>query len=406
MTARSPSDERTAVKATASTRPQVVVALPELGRGGPDRVLRVVASHLGPERFDVHILVSKADPEMQALLPPTVRLHVLPASRSRIGSRYPVRQTRAALRRIGADIVLATLRMNTTTWLATRVYRNRPALVLRVANHVSENRAELIGRAELAEGMRAVSRRIVFGIDRRALRTAERVVAQSTAMRDDLLQLGIEPDRIVTITNPMDEEEIERRTATPAVPLPGRPALVAVGRLTRQKGFDTLVEALPDLLDRHPDLHLTVFGEGPARGALEARVDHLGIGGSVTLAGHVSDALARVATADLLVAPSRYEGLSNAVLEALCVGVPVVATDGPGASQDLVRHPVQGRLVPPEDPRRLVAAIIETLGDPRDPAAVRRHAFEGRAGHQVAELYADVLERSLACRTRRRSSSA
>lgn len=357
--------------------------------------MRVLASSLDPERFDGHVFVSAIDPEMQAVLPPTLRVHVLPPARSRLGSPYPVLETRRALRRIDADVVLATLRMNMTAWIATRVYRKRPGLVLRVANHVWEN------RAELTKGPGATKRRAAFLLDRWVLRSPDRGVAQSTAMRDDLLNLGVRPDRVTVITNPMDEEEIRRRLAAPSEPPPESPSLVAVGRLTPQKGFDVLIEALPAVLERHPDLQLTVFGEGPARRVLQERINELGIANSVTLAGQVSDALASVATADLLVAPSRYEGLSNAVLEALCVGVPVVATSGPGASQDLVTEPAHGRLVPPGEPAPLASAIIEVLNSPTDRSRISRCALGGRSGTQVADRYAALLTAGRRAQTNR-----
>ncbi len=107
---------------------------------------------------------------------------------------------------------------------------------------------------------------------------------------------------------------------------------VAAGRLTRQKGFDRLLRAMVDL---PPDSQCVIFGEGPERPALEAEIERLALSGRVTLKGFVGNPAPWIAGCDGFLMPSRFEGMPNAALEALALGVPVVATPEAGGLSEI-----------------------------------------------------------------------
>jgi glycosyltransferase involved in cell wall biosynthesis len=140
------------------------------------------------------------------------------------------------------------------------------------------------------------------------------------------------------------------------------PTVVALGRLTRQKGFDVLLRALARL----DDASAVIVGDGPEATALERLRAELGLDGRVRFAGWVDDPAALVRSADALVLPSRYEALPLAILEAMHAGLPVVATDV-GSIREEVRAGETGLLVPAEDPVALASAIDDVL----DPAIGR-----------------------------------
>ena len=127
-----------------------------------------------------------------------------------------------------------------------------------------------------------------------------------------------------------------------------------------------MVDAWPQVRATYPDASLVLIGDGPERPALEARVKlrglTLGVGQAVYLAGSVSDATSMLREADLFVLPSREEGMSIALLEAMALGMPLVASSIPGNWQ-LVRDFEHGRLVPPDDPGDLAAIILEQCSD-------------------------------------------
>jgi glycosyltransferase involved in cell wall biosynthesis len=142
-----------------------------------------------------------------------------------------------------------------------------------------------------------------------------------------------------------------------------------VGRLITQKGHADLLRAWSLLGDGRRNAVLVVLGEGSERPALEALAAALGLTGSIRFAGFREDAASLLPALDLLAHPSLFEGLPNAVLEAMAAGLPVVATAIPG-NDELIRDGETGLLVPPGDPPALARALGRLLGDPALRAAL------------------------------------
>jgi glycosyltransferase involved in cell wall biosynthesis len=140
------------------------------------------------------------------------------------------------------------------------------------------------------------------------------------------------------------------------------PRAMFVGRLATEKGLDTLIDAWPSVRVRYPEARLILIGEGPQRATLEARVKALGLtlgpGQAVDLPGASPDVTASLREADLFVLPSREEGMSIALLEAMALGIPLVASSIPG-NRRLVSDFEHGRVAPPDDPQALARVIIE-----------------------------------------------
>lgn len=189
---------------------------------------------------------------------------------------------------------------------------------------------------------------------------ADAVVSISPAVTAELCRAGYDPARVHAIPNgvPVPAAAWEPRPV-------GRdaPRAVSLGRLAPEKGLDTLVDAWPAVLARHPRARLTLVGEGPERPALEARVAARGLAGAVELPGATDDPTATLREADLFVHPSREEGMSVALLEAMALGVPVVASAIPGNLR-VVTDREHGRLAPPDDPGALAAAVLGQWADP------------------------------------------
>jgi glycosyltransferase involved in cell wall biosynthesis len=160
---------------------------------------------------------------------------------------------------------------------------------------------------------------------------------------------------------------------------PGQPIVLAVGRLAAQKGFGVLLDAASRWGDMQPEPLLVIAGQGPLAAELEARAAALGL--AVRFVGHRSDVTALLATADVFVLPSVWEGQALILQEALRAGVPIVATRV-GGNPELTGEDA-AVLVPPGDARRLADAVRTVLGDPalaarlRKAAADRAHTLPG-----------------------------
>ena len=152
---------------------------------------------------------------------------------------------------------------------------------------------------------------------------------------------------------------IEPEAFADPAPLPVGPVrIVSIGRFSEQKGQMLLIEAMARLHAEHPDLHLTLVGDGPLRGALERAITAHGLGGVVTLTGWLDEAGVRreLAEAHALVLPSFAEGLPMVVMEAMAAGRPVIATAIAGIPE-LVRPGETGWLVPAGDVQALAEAV-------------------------------------------------
>ncbi|WP_441251537.1 glycosyltransferase [Kitasatospora sp. McL0602] len=176
------------------------------------------------------------------------------------------------------------------------------------------------------------------------------------------------------------------------------PLAVCVGRLCRQKGQDVLLDAWPEVLASVPAARLALVGDGPDATALADRVRDLPEPARVRLAGDVADPRPWLAAADLVVLPSRWEGMALAPLEAMAMGRPVLLTDVPGARECLPPGQRPQALVEPESSADLARGLIEALSDPieceRRGAIAREHLTER---HDVRNVVAqvDALYRTL-----------
>ena len=176
------------------------------------------------------------------------------------------------------------------------------------------------------------------------------------------------------------------------------PRIVAVGTLKRLKGFDVLLRALALLHSEGHRFELLVAGEGPERDNLQRLTSNLGLTDCVHLLGETSDVPALLARAHLAVHASRSEGLSNAILEAMAEGLPVVAT-AVGGTPEMIVNGVRGLLVPPDDPSALMSAVRNLLRYPQlrrhmgqeALTWVRRHCSETA----VADAYATAFSRAI-----------
>jgi len=202
----------------------------------------------------------------------------------------------------------------------------------------------------------------------RAYARARLVVANSEAVRA-LLAARHGEERVLRIPNLV--EPPPEPAPAPDVLLPPTPFVLAVGRLDPQKGHDRVLEAFARRRAGR-GWRLVVLGEGPERAALEARARALGLEGA-SFPGRSRVPAAALARAGVFALASRYEGQSNALLEALAAGLPVVAFRGPSAAEEVLVDGVSGRLVPDGDVDAFAAALDELTED----GAVRARLADG-----------------------------
>lgn len=245
-------------------------------------------------------------------------------------------------------------------------------------------------------GYTARERVVYYPVDKRLLARFPRVVAVSTKIKEELVRHGADPGRVEVILNSIDTSIFrrapqERRAVRDSLDLGDADFVIAgVGRVEREKRFDLLIDAFAEVAGRHPRARLVIVGEGSLRADLAARAERLGVSSAVRLLGHRGDIPSLYQAFDLLVQSSETEGTPNAVLEAMAMEVPLVATDV-GGTRELARSGVDGLIVARHDVAALVSGIQTVI---REPAAALARATSARR-RAVTDLSFEARTRRL-----------
>jgi glycosyltransferase involved in cell wall biosynthesis len=224
-----------------------------------------------------------------------------------------------------------------------------------------------VSRGWTAESLKV---RLYEKLDRFNLRWMDRVVCVSHAQAAKVRRAGVYPDRVRVIHNSIDPARFADpdlrclRELHEMFPSPRRLIVASAGRLSREKGFDLLVEAAARAVKHDNTLGFIHFGDGPQRAAVEKRIRQTGMEDAFLLPGMREDLDVYFPFFDLFVLPSWTEGLPNVVLEAFAARVPVVAT-AVGGTPEVVEEGVNGWLLSPGDPWLLADRILEALADER-----------------------------------------
>ncbi|MBN1461154.1 MAG: GT4 family glycosyltransferase PelF [Armatimonadetes bacterium] len=278
----------------------------------------------------------------------------------------------------------------------------RPDLV-HLHDSASHGTAALAAR--FADSVPVVAtRRTVFPlrsglIGRAKYRLCDRIICISEAIRRQCLAGGIPEAKLAVIPDFVDCRHFDPSLVS-AEPTGARPTILTMGRLAPEKGHRILLRAMREVVRRVPESRLLICGEGEERAALEAQCAALGLTDTVEFAGFVSDSRAALARADIFVMPSLFEGLGVAVLEAMAMARPVVATDAGGLPESVIDGET-GRVVPRGNAGALAEAMLSMLDD---TTAAQSMGATGRARakelydrprivDRILDLYEDVLMR-------------
>jgi glycosyltransferase involved in cell wall biosynthesis len=228
-----------------------------------------------------------------------------------------------------------------------------------VPNRVLVNEQNTISRSSRNSARRR--QRMVPHLVKRFYPWADYVIGNSQGVVDDLIQVtGLPRQRIQMLYNPVITPEVREKARKPLnhpwFEAGQPPVILAVGRLTKQKDFPTLIRAFAQVHQTRPT-RLLILGEGPDRPALEAMVNQLGLGDDIAMPGFVENPYAYMSRASLYVLSSQWEGLPTVLIEALYCGSPIIATDCPSGPREILADGQHGVLVPVGDVTALALAI-------------------------------------------------
>jgi glycosyltransferase involved in cell wall biosynthesis len=363
-------------------RPRVLLLIPHLGGGGAERVMALLARGLSAEKYELHLgLITQAEAGGEEL-PAWIQIHALGAPRVRAGAFRLLR----LVRRLKPDLILSGIfHLNFLVLLLRPFFPRRTCVMVRQNGTVS---------SALNFGGLPWTTRPLY---RLLYRRADLVICQTRAMAEDLAQeLGLPEDRLAVLPNPVDVDEIRHFIGMNPAPQTGPgPHLLAVGRLSPEKGFDLLLRALASVRSEYPGVSLMIAGKGPEEAALNAECHALGLGDAVRFTGYLARPWSIFPEATLFVLPSRHEGLPNALLEAAAAGLPIVALPACEGLVELLRGQRGVWLAPEISTEALATSLLAAL-HALQPGERFAHPFvEAFRLDRAIQAYEHLIDQSL-----------
>jgi glycosyltransferase involved in cell wall biosynthesis len=348
-------------------RVKIAIYTASLRAGGVERFTVNLSAELVRRGYPVDLVLASAEGPLLAQAPPGARIINLKARR--VSTSLPGLVGYLRAEHPAALLTLQT-HCNLIAILATRLMSRPPRLIVSERNALHPR----LARPSLRFNREALLLRLTPYL----YPGAHAIVAVSEAVAEELRQLtGLDRSRIAVVYNAVVSDEQISMAGMPVDHpwfAPGQPPVILnVGRLVPQKDQATLLRAFAQLRQRR-SVRLLILGEGPERGALLSLASQLGIEPAFSLPGFESNPYRFMRRCGAFVLSSAWEGLSNALVEAMACGASVVSTDGQSGSSEVLENGRYGRLVPVGDEAALAHAIEETLDSPTPPEMLRERA--------------------------------
>lgn len=343
---------------------RLALVISSLSSGGAEKVLTELANVWSQAGHGIHIITLDDSKPFYQLDEEIQRwpLSSLSDSRSRIeGALKNLRRIwklRKTISRLSPDLVLSFIDKTNILTLFATISLGIPVIV----SERTDPRHHGIGL-------------IWKSLHRLTYQWADAIVANNRAVADWLSHWA-KGVRVEAIPNPIITPQARGDQTRLEFVLPPRPRMVAMGRLSTEKGFDLLLSAFAQTANRQQHWSLLILGDGPEQGNLLDQAEKLGIRDRVHLPGLVSDPIFVLRKCDLFILSSRFEGFPNALLEAMGSGLPVVSFDCPSGPREIIRHGVDGVLVPREDVDTMAEAMDRLMSNAAERERLSRRAVE------------------------------
>ena len=338
-----------------TSKKRLAFFLPGLYEGGAERIVLNLAKGVSERGYDVDLVLARAEGPYMTQIPDTVRLIDLNVPRV-LGS---VPALIKYLRRERPSAMLSGMFANLIALWARRLSGVPCRLAITEHNTLSS----------IVKSKSDLRWQVYPKLAKWFYPWADQIIAVSNDVANDLTRTAKIPRKLIQVVyNPIVTADLQAKSKElldhPWFKDGEPPVILSVGRLTDQKAFDILIQAFYFVRKNHP-AKLLILGEGENRTALETLIWQLGLEQDVSLMGFVQNPYPYMAHASLFVLPSRWEGLPTVLVEALYLGTPIVATDCPGGSREILKDGLFGRLIPMDDPLILAEAITGSMNERR-----------------------------------------
>jgi glycosyltransferase involved in cell wall biosynthesis len=354
-------------------RKKIVIVLPCFVGGGAERVAVNLGNALYAKGFNVSFLVLNDNGPLVELVHKDIKVHALEVNRMRYAFILLIKK----LRELNPDIIFSTLGyVNKSIILLKPFLQKKIRIIFREANLPSSN---------IKSSRYSILQYLGY---RYLYKQADYIISTSKRMCNEFeIDFHIPSHKLKVLENPVDISYIRENAQTlQRIVGPGL-RLVASGRLTRQKGFDQLINSFNRLPD---DTQLLIFGDGEERITLENMIKKLGLSRRIKLMGFNSSPWGYYAAADLFVLPSRWEGMPNVALEALACGTPVIATKQAGGIAEVISNSKINSIKIVSDVEDMIKEI--SLYEPQAPKMLRPNLLPERYTiNSVSERFISMI---------------
>ncbi len=320
---------------------KILFAIPDFSGGGAERVFLNIIKNISRHTFEVHLLVGKLEGQYCKYLPGDICVH-------QVGSFKSVDSVLFILKvvwSIRPEVVFSTLGYVVSVSLASSLFPKNTKCIARFGNTLSPYLQEF-------KEVSFIRYLYQYLINKSVFYFSDNVIVQSEHMKADIVSLfklkSKHINKIIKINNPVDIKNIR---LSALLPLNGRVIFndnfinfVSVGRLDKQKGYETLIKSFSIVNNKFKSTMLFIIGQGELEHSLQELINSLNLNKKVILLGFVSNPYQIMSKMDFFVSASLYEGVSNAMLESLALGVPVIATDCPSGVREVILEGENGFL--------------------------------------------------------------
>jgi len=328
---------------------KVLFVLPSLRGGGAERVILTLLKGLDVSKFQSElVLLEKTGNYVEDLLK-NLKVYALNKKKA----RFAIFSLARFLTYQRPKILFTTLpQINALGYLSLKISHSKPFWIIRRANYEPPQILPFLTKFFL----------------KKSYQKADKIVCVSKGLAKDLAKYWhISEKKINVIPNPIDIDNIQN-LAKSRINHPWfysqTPIIVAVGRLTGQKGFSFLIKAFSQVLSQFK-AKLVILGQGPEKETLEQLTREFRVEREVEFLGFQNNPYPYIARAQVFVLSSLWEGFPNVLVEAMACGVPVVATDCPFGPREILEDGKYGLLVPPANEEALAKAILKILESPQ-----------------------------------------
>lgn len=342
---------------------KICLFAPNLGGGGAERIISVLANHLADNGFKVDLVLANATGPYLEDISKAVKVIDLHCKRVSLSVFKLVKYLKASRPQV---VFASQMHAARALILAVKLSGVKSKVIIRQPTM-------LVSPYEKRSTSSMLQLKLFLFLARRY---ADKIIVTSQAMADEFISLSkISQNKVKIIYNPLPISQIQKRSQEklehPWFQAGQAPVVLAVGRLETVKNFSSLIRAF-SLVVKKTEAKLVILGEGSERNALENLVSALGLQSSVQMPGFVENPYQYMSRAKVFVQSSLREGFSNGLIEAMACGTQVIATDCVGGTAEILEHGRWGRLVPVDDARAMAAELLSLINAAENANALSR----------------------------------